>query len=383
LEQELESLRRRKAIADSQNVSPIPDEKSPFDFLQQDNKSQPASPKAIEVIPSPKPQESNGSSSRTPSNSGSGGSKSDDPKGNDTKPTPPSILSNPQEPLKFQPQEPGKDILPPKIPGSTDSSTDLDIKLDDLTVPTITTGSLAPPSIDPKQIVSPERDLELNLSQIEIPSQLAKGQSNSAKITSAVQVVADKRIVDLVFNPALTRAVSFDEDNQDDGLYLVLLPKNEQGQFVPLPAAITIEAIDPSRDGAKSQIGRWNYSASEVEGKIQPIGSKQGIHLTLPWNGPNPKSDRIMVIATFQLENGRKLVARREIFVNNSNGLKTVWTPRASGGNSKPAGTMGTTPVISASAELPARESGQQIQTVGGYPAAESAPAPTWIPNSR
>lgn len=402
LEQELESLRRRKAMQGPQYDSVAPLE---------------AVPKQKPKDPVTKPNDKSGDSSRSGSKPKTDSQPSTTPNTSESPASPPSIL-NQSQPFQFP--APTTDNLPapnrttpPGSGSSSDSpantnspgdsrspkseSTDLDFNAGELIVPTITTGALAPPSLDVGQrSATPDRDLELSLSQIELPSQLTVGRNNSAKITTAVQVVTDKRIVELAFHPALSRAVSFDDDNQDDGLYLVLQPKNEQGQVVAIPGAIVVELYDPSRDAANAAIGRWSYSAVEVEGKIQPIGSKQGIHLTLPWNGPNPKSDRVAVVVTMQLENGRKVIGKREIFLNSGNGLKTVWTPRANRGDVQPAagfapagpkqldvGPGPNSAVIRASAEIAAPSSSHglpngnhPVQSVGSYPAPESAPTP-------
>ncbi|MFO0942640.1 MAG: hypothetical protein U0930_18035 [Pirellulales bacterium] len=398
LEQELESLRRRKM------------QNGQYDLIA-----------PLEVVPKQKnnePKASPDNKLKTPgSDSGSQpkaeSSPATPPSSSQTPASPPSILNNPQP---FQFPAPSSDNLPAPnrttTPGngagsssgaptngnsSKSESTDIEFNAGELIVPTITTGALTPPSLDVGQrSATPEKDLELSLSQIELPSQLTGGRNNSAKITTAVQVVTDKRIVELAFHPALSRAVSFDDDNKDDGLYLVLQPKNEQGQVVAITGAITVEVFDPTRD-AKNAIGRWSYSAIEIEGKIQPIGSKQGIHLTLPWNGPNPKSDRVVVTVTMQLENGRKVIGKREIFLNSGNGLKTVWTPRANRAEVQSAAGVApaangrqlqglpdsSSAVIRASAEFTDQKSsgsihsgGHPVQSVGSYPAPESAPLP-------
>lgn len=384
LEQELESMRRMK---DARSIQM--DSSTPLQVVPR------------ESVPSKPDQTTKPSNESKPNNSSSSNKSSQpnkaQPEGNATKPdmksnggqtpsdTPPSILNTPTQPFQFPSNQP--DPLPPPsnkstTPGQqkTQDSTDLDFNAGDLIVPTITTGSLAPPSIDPAQrSATPDKDLELSLSQIEMPSQLTADRAG-AKISTAVQVVTDKRIVEVAFHPALSRSVSFDNDNQDDGLFLVLQPKNEQGQVVAIAGAVMIEVVDPSRDGPTSVIGKWQYSPAEIEGKIQPIGSKQGIHLTLPWNGPNPKADRVIVTATYQMDNGRKVIGKKEIFLNSASVLKTVWTPRASRDKSSTARNFDSS-VTTASAES---EVGSQtnhgVHSVGPYPAPESAPAPRIMP---
>lgn len=185
-------------------------------------------------------------------------------------------------------------------------------------------------------------DLEMNLSRIDLPSQLA-GQSSAAgaKITLATEKVTDTRVVELAFHPTLSRAANFDDAGDDDGLILVLQPKNERGQMVPEAADLSVVVLDPAREGNAARIGRWDYSAEEVRSKMQPIGSNQGIQLTLPWNGPDPSADRVIVFARYTFENGRQVIGQKEIFVSSDGGLRTVWAPR---------GQSSDAPVVSASA---------------------------------
>jgi len=106
---------------------------------------------------------------------------------------------------------------------------------------------------------------------------------------------------------------------------------NQKGEVVPLEADLSIAVIDPAREQRQSVIGRWDYSAAEIRGKIKPIGSDQGIHLSLPWNGPDPIADRVEVFARYTFSDGRQVVGIKTIFVSTESSQRTVWAPR--GGN--------------------------------------------------
>ncbi len=197
---------------------------------------------------------------------------------------------------------------------------------------------------------APSNNLELNLSRIEVPNQLASTQSNTAagnrtQLKLGSEKPADMRIVEIAFHPTLTRAANFDDEGDDDGLYLVLQPKNTNGQLVPTFADLEIAALDPAREGDSnaSRIGRWSYSAIEVKSKFQPIGTSQGIHLTLPWNGPDPLSDRVIVFVRYTMPDGRQVVNDKTIFVSGKGNMRTVWVPRSSDAST----------VVTASAQQP------------------------------
>ncbi len=224
-------------------------------------------------------------------------------------------------------------LPPPNTPTGGDSTDEFD--LDSLLPPTIEPGEPLPPSEFPmgerasKTPKPLENNLEMNLSRIEVPTQLANRPiGGQGKLTIASEAVTDTRVVELAFHPAHSRSVNFDDDAGDDGLVLLLLPKNERGQMVPTSAALSIVVLDPAKEGAQARIGRWDYSAAEVSQKMQPIGSNQGIQLTLPWNGPDPSADRVIVFVRYTFENGRQVIGQKEIYVTNSDGFKTVWAPR-------------------------------------------------------
>ena len=325
LEQELESLRRSNQQMNSQSVpQALPRASSPLEF--QPRYSEGASGGAVNTPESVMPK---------------------------------SILSAPES-LPTPSSESASGTAPrvaPQPPAVSPSDTDIEFDAGELLPPTIEQGESIPPPLPVVQSnqgsdrsAAPENDFELNLSRIEIPAMLAGQSSAGAKVTVAQEQVTDTRVIELAFHPSLCRSVNFDQQEDDDGLYLVLIPRNERGQMVPSYAKLSIVVLDPAREGESARIGRWDYSPSEVQSKMQPIGTQQGIHLSLPWNGPDPSADRVIVFARYTYENGRQVIGQKEIFVNSEHGLKTVWTPRGSGVTT-PASTR--FPVAQASATEP------------------------------
>ncbi|HBE67818.1 MAG TPA: hypothetical protein DDW52_06685, partial [Planctomycetaceae bacterium] len=255
--------------------------------------------------------------------------------------TPPSV-ADPSEANSIAPQQ-----LPSAPEGGFDDGefNDMgDVPLDDLTPPTIDYGSPPPVSVLPQDgSIAPEDDLELNLSRIEVPSMMASHSSSDdaperlASLNSAVRPaevpprerVTDFRIVELAFHPTMTRSVDMDENEGDDGVMIVLKPKNVSGQFIPLKAQLTVLILDPSLPQSQATIGYRKFSEAEVAAKTEPIGARQGIHLQLPWrSGVSPRADRVIVMVKSTHENGKELVGSRDVILSNSSQFKTVWTPR-------------------------------------------------------
>lgn len=222
------------------------------------------------------------------------------------------------------------------------------------------TEPLAPPTIDPGEAMPPPLPargnradngsdaLQRNLGQVEIPALLAsqsktieEGEDSDAalieltpafggaSLRAAVAELTDTRVVELAFHSSLSRAANFDDELDDDGLYLLLQPKNESGQVVPIAADLSVVVLDPARTGKSARISRRDYSANEVKSKLQLSGKHQGIHLTMPWNGPDPEADRVIVFARYTFPDGRQVIGEKTIFVSSEGGLRTVWAPRA------------------------------------------------------
>lgn len=246
---------------------------------------------------------------------------------------------------------------PPAGAGSADP-----YNLENLVPPTIEQGESMPPSLPPPKADSSsppvtangDSQLEIELGQIPLPAQLASATSGEeadgtpAPLRPAAEMPADTRVAEINFHPSLCRAVNLDDEADDDGVYLVLQPLNEGREFVPLAADLLIVAIDPARDGAAARIGRWSLTAAEAEAKLQPIGSSQGIHLSLPWTGGDPQADQVIVFVRYTMSDGRQIVGEHTVFVNGAHRPATVWVPRAK------ADTPGAN-VRTASGERPVR----------------------------
>lgn len=311
-----------------------------------------------------------GNSKRTPDTSGDAESSF----------RPPSRQTLPQRPV---------DSLPAPLQNKTPEFGDEDFSIDDL--PQIEMGQPMPPPVTLLQPPgsglsgTPESDLELNLSRIEVPALTAAYQSGSAHqdesardaqtappqemAAPAIEQITDRRVVEIGFHPTLTRAIDLDDAPGDDGVYLVLQPKNQLGQVVPDPAKVTIVALDPSRPQNNGVISRWDYAPRELQAKIRPIGSQQGVHLSLPWNGPYPQADRVMVLVKYTFANGRQVAAEREIMLSSDEEFKAVWTPRETH-SSAPATQLADSPanlVRPASGSTPQEPAPAPVQSAGGF----------------
>ncbi len=278
-----------------------------------------------------------------------------------------------------------------------------DVPLDDLQPPTIEFGSPSAPPVSVLQnsnpSVAPEDDLELNLARVQVPAlaashqiQLDSGSDDrsgaigysapqpQSRLIPAKPKVTDRRIVELAFHPVLSRSMDLDGKPGDDGVFLVLQPKNQLGQLVDEHAKLTVVVLDPALPEDRARIGFREYSPAEVKAKMNPIGSQAGIHLQLPWNGPNPTADRVIVFAKYTFSNEQEVIGSREIMLTADAQMKTVWTPRQPSGDDKfPTATAAQVaeapsasgnvvrPAAGSGLRLPAPEPNGSVRTASGF----------------
>jgi arginyl-tRNA--protein-N-Asp/Glu arginylyltransferase len=115
----------------------------------------------------------------------------------------------------------------------------------------------------------------------------------------------------------------------DDGLYLVMVPRNSAGQFVPTTGKMTIVVEETLADGTVARIGRYEYTAEELKEHLEPVGSAPGLHIPIRWSERVPSGTSVDVYAKFSMADGTTMVNRRSISLRKiAAGGPSTWTPR-------------------------------------------------------
>jgi hypothetical protein len=207
----------------------------------------------------------------------------------------------------------GDDVMPPtiQIPG-----------LDEDELP-----SLGPPKVNEGQPVD---------------SVLPSPNGNSARrsprylkptrpITVTARAPGDPRITHIELNPTLTGGIDFDSTSGDDGLIIVLEPRNANNEFVPLAGPVTVVLLDYAKrnEGSAALIARWKIDAPDVHKLIVNDEYAQGIQLRLPWPDRPPENSKLRLDVRYTTADGRHLDARADVHVSLPGQSSTRWTPRA------------------------------------------------------
>ena len=143
---------------------------------------------------------------------------------------------------------------------------------------------------------------------------------------------SDPRITHVHIDPVHTGGSDFDHQPGDDGILIVIEPRNQSDAFVPLAGPLMVVVLDyAKRDaGAEARVAKWELTAQQVDRSLHNNSSQRGIYLRLPWGEQRPESNKLMVAVRYTTADGRKLEATRDIFVTLPGQVSQRWTPRSS-----------------------------------------------------
>jgi hypothetical protein len=175
--------------------------------------------------------------------------------------------------------------------------------------------------------------------QIEVPGSSSAAPAQPERIRPAggekpiamaetPKAPADTKITHVTLSPLFTGGADFDGHPGDEGLCIVIEPRNSGEEFVPEAGPISIVVLDPSREGEAARVARWDFDMSAARQKLANSGAASGIKLELPWPATPPEANRLHLFVRYETADGRKLQTDREIFLTPPGQISNRWTPR-------------------------------------------------------
>jgi hypothetical protein len=172
----------------------------------------------------------------------------------------------------------------------------------------------------------------------------------------------DKKVTHLFLNPALTGAADFDGQAGDDGLRIVVEPRNAAEQVVAEAGSIAIVVLDPDQPAERARIARWDFDRSAVQQLLTDSPPHRGIKLEMPWPASAPAANRLKLYVRYETPDGHKVQGDRDLFVSHGDKGLSRWTPRSTDRSAQPSATGAS------NAEAPVRSAS----------ATDILPAPIW-----
>jgi hypothetical protein len=163
-----------------------------------------------------------------------------------------------------------------------------------------------------------------------VPASAARPLSDQ-ELAAAIVDALDQRVEAIQLNPRLTHGVDFDGVPGDDGISVLIEPRNRSGGFVPETGRISIVLLDPAQaDDAAARIARWDFEADSIRKFLQTDSLDSGVLLRLPWQDKVPDRKRLHLFVRYLTEDGRKLETDRPIEIESADLIAQRWTPRPS-----------------------------------------------------
>ena len=133
----------------------------------------------------------------------------------------------------------------------------------------------------------------------------------------------------MFLNPQQTRGADFDGQPGDDGLRIVLEPRNAGEDFVSEAGTLSVVVLDPDRQGDAARIARWDFDQSATRQMLAATSPGRGMKLEVPWPAAAPTASRLKLFVRYETTDGRRLQADRDVFVTPPGQAISRWTPRS------------------------------------------------------
>jgi hypothetical protein len=174
-------------------------------------------------------------------------------------------------------------------------------------------GDIQPPTVElpggdalPTPQSSPKSNERPDLSPptIELPEGSGGASTQSPE---AVSKPLESPPTQLVINKRLTGGLDRDGHNGDEGILVVVEPRDAAGSLVRWPGKVSVVLMDPSLAGEAARVARWDFAASEVNDHFMNSVFGRGLQFELPWPGNAPSGKDLQLFVRFTTDDGQKL----------------------------------------------------------------------------
>ena len=198
---------------------------------------------------------------------------------------------------------------PPAAPNSVPNSppSNLPEPLPSQTLPAAPTGPVIKEMSSPK-FRSPSGGLRRDAAPSTAPEMLPQAGPDVQPADTAVTAVSIAR---------RTAGYNTDGKTGDDGLLIVLEPRNARGEIVADGGEVSLVLIDPAIVGEGGRYARWDFTADDAAATYRPPldGNPAGLYFELPWPDAQPAHPRLKLFVRYTTRDGRRLQADRDVTV--------------------------------------------------------------------
>ncbi len=169
---------------------------------------------------------------------------------------------------------------------------------------------------EPRKLDAPPGMLK-GTTAIDDPSQnLPAAYREQLSAAVPVEARADSASVrQITLHPALTGGFDAEPQPGDEGILVLIEPRNAQGKPAAAAAPISVVLLDAALPGEAARVARWDLTAEDLAASYCRMPQAEGFCLGLPWSATPPVHGHLHLFVRYTTRDGRNLEARREIDV--------------------------------------------------------------------
>lgn len=136
--------------------------------------------------------------------------------------------------------------------------------------------------------------------------------------------------ISLTIDRSLTRGEDLDGQPGDEGVLIVLQPRDAAGKYLPQTGSVVIEVVDSptaTKEDSAAQVAEWKFSQDEVRRATRNSSLGRGAYLSVDWDEHLPTHEKLLLIAKWKSPSGEVLTAEHVVRVNLQKG-STAWDSR-------------------------------------------------------
>jgi hypothetical protein len=141
--------------------------------------------------------------------------------------------------------------------------------------------------------------------------------------TAATIASNDRRVVRVALDPARSGGADFDGKRGDDGVTVLVQPKNGAGQVVLDPGAISVAVLDPNRSAEEARVARWDLDAKQVAKLAENPEGNKGFKLHFAWPDQPPGSTLLRLYVRYASADGEHFDSEQEIHIELPEGARS------------------------------------------------------------
>jgi hypothetical protein len=126
----------------------------------------------------------------------------------------------------------------------------------------------------------------------------------------------DEQVAKIVLNRRLTGGYNADRRLGDEGVIVVIEPRDSRDRLVKRPGEVSVAIIDPALSGEAARIARWDFTADEIAPLFAKTPRGEGIQLNLRWPARPPEHERLVVFVRYTTSQGDRYEANQSILVD-------------------------------------------------------------------